>query len=76
MVEGIPAFFAASRFGLGLILIMSVVFALATIGTYVALCLASTASLQRMHLGPLERYGEVISGSFIAILGVLFLFIH
>jgi hypothetical protein len=76
MVEGIPAFFAASRFGVGLILVMSVVFALATMSTYVALCLASTAGLQRMHLGPLERYGEVISGSFIALLGVVFLFIH
>ncbi|MDQ6768193.1 MAG: hypothetical protein M3Z41_10330 [Candidatus Eremiobacteraeota bacterium] len=76
MVEGIPAFFAASQFGIGLIAIMSVVFALATIGTYVALCVASTAGLQRMNLGPFERYGEVISGAFIAVLGVVFLFVH
>lgn len=76
MVEGIPAFFAASRFGVGLILIMAIVFAAATIGTYVVLCLASFSGLQRTQLGPLERYGEVISGSFIALLGVVFLFIH
>jgi hypothetical protein len=76
MVEGIPAFFAASRFGAGLILIMAVVFSVATIGTYVALCVAASRGVQRTHFGPLERYGEVISGSFIAALGVVFLLIH
>jgi nickel/cobalt transporter (NicO) family protein len=76
MVEGIPAFFAAARFGVGLIVIMSIVFALATIGTYVGLCVASLKGLQRTHLGPLERYGEVISGSFIALLGLVFLFVR
>ncbi len=76
MVEGIPAFFAASRFGIGLIVIMSIVFALATIGTYVGLCVASARGLQRTHLGPLERYGEVISGSFIAFLGLVFLVVR
>jgi hypothetical protein len=76
MVEGIPAFFAAARYGVGLIVIMSIVFALATIGTYVGLCVVSTRGLQRTHLGPLERYGEVISGSFIAVLGLVFLFVR
>lgn len=76
MVEGIPAFFAAARFGVGLIIVMSIVFALATIGTYVLVCVASAKGLQRTHLGPLERYGEVISGSFIAVLGVVFLFVR
>jgi hypothetical protein len=73
MVEGIPAFFAASRFGAALIALMAIVFALSTIITYVVLCVASTAGLQRVNLGPLERYGEVISGAFIAIVGVVFL---
>jgi hypothetical protein len=72
MVEGIPAFLAASRYGIGLILVMALVFASATIVTYVALCVASAAGLQRVSLGPLERYGEVISGLFIAAVGVLF----
>ena len=76
MVEGIPAFFAAARFGVTLIAIMSVVFALSTIGTYVALCLSSTAGLQRFNLGRFERYGELISGLFIAALGVVFVFLR
>jgi hypothetical protein len=72
MVEGIPAFFAASRYGFGLISLMAVVFALSTIVTYVVLCVTSAAGLQRISLGPLERYGEVISGAFIALVGVVF----
>ena len=76
MVEGIPAFFAASRFGPSVIAIMAVVFSLSTIGTYVALCVAASRGVQRTHFGPLERYGEVISGSFIAVLGIVFLLIR
>jgi hypothetical protein len=72
MVEGIPVFFAASRFGIGLIVVMAIVFALSTVATYVALCVLSTAGLQRLRLGPVERYGEVISGAFIALVGVVF----
>jgi ABC-type nickel/cobalt efflux system permease component RcnA len=72
MVEGIPAFFAAGKYGLSLILIMAVVFALSTILTYVLLCLYSTAGLQRLKFGKLERYGEVISGVFIAVVGLTF----
>lgn len=73
MVEGIPAFFAAGKYGIGLIAIMALVFAFSTIATYVLLCVTSVASLQRITLGPLERYGEVLSGAFIAIVGVVFL---
>jgi hypothetical protein len=76
MVEGIPAFFAASRFGPGLIALMSVVFAVSTIATYVGLCIASASGLQRLSIGPLERYGEVLSGGFIMALGVVFLFLR
>jgi hypothetical protein len=72
MVEGIPAFFAASKYGLGLIALMSVVFGAATIGTYMLLCVYSTAGLQRVRLGPLERYGEVLSGAVIALVGLAF----
>jgi hypothetical protein len=70
MVEGIPAFFAAVRFGFWLVIAMSIVFAVTTIATYVLLCVCSMAGLQRVRLGWLERYGEVLSGAFIAGLGV------
>ena len=72
MVEGIPAFFAAGKYGLGLIILMSVVFAATTIATYVLLCVYSVAGLQRVSLGPLERFGEVLSGGFIALVGLVF----
>jgi nickel/cobalt transporter (NicO) family protein len=72
MVEGIPAFFAAGRFGIGLIVAMSIVFAISTIATYVLLCVYSTAGLQRVRLGRFERYGEVLSGAFIALVGIAF----
>lgn len=73
MVEGIPAFFAAGRYGPGLIAVMSVAFGISTILTYVALCVCSTAGLQRVKLGSFEKYGEVISGAFIALVGCVFL---
>jgi nickel/cobalt transporter (NicO) family protein len=72
MVEGIPAFFAAGKYGVGVIVTMAIVFALSTIATYVVLCVYSAAGLQRIHLGAFERYGEVISGAFIALVGVAF----
>jgi len=72
MVEGIPAFFAAAKYGVGLIVVMAVVFAISTIATYVLLCVYSAARLQRVRFGALERYGEVMSGAFIALVGVAF----
>ena len=72
MVEGIPAFFAAGKYGVGVISAMAIVFALSTIVTYVVLCVYSTAGLQRVNLGAFERYGEVLSGAFIALVGVAF----
>jgi|ERR1700734_2010767 hypothetical protein len=72
MVEGVPAFFAAGKYGVGLIVIMSLVFAVTTIATYVVLCVYSTAGLQRVSMGPSECYGEVLSGVFIALVGVAF----
>jgi nickel/cobalt transporter (NicO) family protein len=72
MVEGIPAFFAAGRFGIGLIALMALAFAASTIATYMLLCVYSVAGLQRLRLGAFERYGEVLSGSFIVLVGVAF----
>lgn len=72
MVEGIPAFFAAGKYGVGVIGLMAIVFAISTIATYVLLCVYSTTSLQRVSFGHFERYGEVLSGAFIALVGVVF----
>jgi hypothetical protein len=72
MVEGIPAFFAAGKYGIGLIVVMAIVFAISTIATYVLLCVYSTAGLQRVRLGAFEGYGEVMSGAFIALVGLAF----
>ena len=72
MIESIPAFFAAGKYGIGLIIAMSLVLAISTIATYVLLCVFSTAGLQRVRLGALERYGEVLSGALIALIGVVF----
>ncbi|NNM92201.1 MAG: hypothetical protein HKL92_02565 [Candidatus Eremiobacteraeota bacterium] len=72
MIEGIPAFFAASRYGVAQLVTMSIVFAASTMLTYLALCLLSSAGLARLQFGRFERYGEVISGLFIALLGAFF----
>ncbi|HLW72067.1 MAG TPA: hypothetical protein VKS22_15755 [Candidatus Binataceae bacterium] len=73
MVEGIPAFFAAAKYGAALVLTMSVVFGAATIMTYVVLCVGSIVGLKRVSRGRFERYGEVWSGGFIALVGFVFL---
>ncbi|HEV2642601.1 MAG TPA: hypothetical protein VGT98_07840 [Candidatus Elarobacter sp.] len=70
MVEGIPAFFAASTYGIPLLATMAAVFAIATMTTYVSVSVAGIAGLQRISLGPLERYGEVASGAFVGLVGI------
>jgi hypothetical protein len=75
MVEGIPAFFAAAKYGGALIGIMAAVFATATIATYVVLCVTSAAGLARARVSVLERYGEVLSGAIIALVGLVFLIV-
>ncbi|HVA27113.1 MAG TPA: hypothetical protein VNF68_02970 [Candidatus Baltobacteraceae bacterium] len=72
MVEGIPTFFAAAKFGFGLVAAMSVLFAASTIVTYVVLCTYSSHALRSVSLGRFEKYGEVLSGAFIAVVGVIF----
>ena len=69
MVEGIPLFLNASTKGAALLGGMAAVFALSTIFTYVAMCVAGARGLQRTSLGPLEKYGEVSSGLFVAVVG-------
>jgi hypothetical protein len=72
MVEGIPAFFAAAKYGFGLVIVMATVFGMSTIATYVFLCVYSTKTLRRVHFGAVERYGEVLSGAFIGLVGLIF----
>jgi ABC-type nickel/cobalt efflux system permease component RcnA len=76
MVEGIPAFFAAAKFGVQQLAIMAIVFGACTIATYIVLCFLAVSGLERIALGKLERYGEVISGAFIAVIGIAFLFLR
>jgi len=74
MIEGIPAFFAAGQYGLGLLIIMALVFAAATIVTYVVLSVYSAKGLEQVRFGRFERYGEIVSGLLIAVVGVVFWF--
>lgn len=72
MVEGIPTFFAAAKFGIALVVTMSLLLGASTIVAYVALCTLSTHALRSVSLGRFEQYGEAISGAFIALVGVCF----
>jgi putative Mn2+ efflux pump MntP len=74
-VEALPTFFAAAKFGAWAEIALAIVFAATTIGTYVVTCVLSAAGLEKLRLTPLERYGEVISGGFVAIVGAIFLFL-
>ncbi len=74
MIEGIPAFFAASRYGVGQLLLMALVFGTCTIATYVVVCDAATRGVKNVNFGRFERYGEVLSGALIAVLGLIFIF--
>ena len=72
MVEGIPAFFAAAKYGADFSSRWPC-FGLSTIATYVLICVYSAAGLQRIRLGAAERYGEVLSGALVALIGLIFL---
>ena len=70
MVEGLPAFLAASSFGVAVLATMAITFAAATIITYVAVTAAAMRGLERVSLGRFEQYGEVLSGLVVAAVGV------
>jgi hypothetical protein len=70
MIEGIPAFFAASGYGVPILTLMAAVFGAATIVTYMTVSSLAISGLQRVSLGALERYGEVLSGAFVAAVGL------
>ena len=70
MIEGIPAFLAASTYRPQLLITMAVVFAAATMATYVTLSVAGLRGVQRRGIGTLEKYGEMLSGIIVALAGV------
>ena len=70
MLEGLPAFLAASSFGAVVLAAMALTFAAATIVTYVVVTAAAMRGLERVSLGRFERYGEVLSGLVVAAVGV------
>ena len=74
MIEGIPVFFAAGQYGIGLLILMALVFATATIATYIILSVYSAKGLKQFRFGRFERYGEIVSGVLIAVVGVAFWF--
>ncbi len=73
MIEGLPAFFAAGRYGVWLLGVMAGVFAASTILTYVVMCIYAARGLHGVRTHAFERYGEVLSGGFIVLLGLIFL---
>jgi putative Mn2+ efflux pump MntP len=70
MIEGLPAFLAASTKGAVLLGVMAVAFAISTIATYAIMCALGVRGLQSASLGPLERYGEMLSGVVVAAVGL------
>ncbi len=75
MLEGVPAFFAAAKYGAGQLALMAAVFAASTILTYAVLVAVSLAGLQRVNLGAFERYGELLSGLVVVLVGIVFAFV-
>src|ERR1035441_6640434 len=74
MIEGIPAFFAAGKYGFGLLIVMALVFAAATISVYIVFSVYSAKGLTEVRFGRFERYGEIVSGAVIALVGAVFWF--
>ena len=51
---------------------MAAVFGISTIVTYVLLCVSSTAGLQQLRFAAFDGYGEFLSGTVIALVGLIF----
>jgi hypothetical protein len=67
----------AAQYGLGLLIIMALVFAAATLATYIVLPVYSAKRLKRLEqfrFGKFERHGKIVSGMLIAVVGVVFWF--
>jgi len=72
-IETVPTFLAAAPLGIAAFVALSLAFSITTIGTYVVTCVLSVAGLEQFRYAPIERYGEVISGVLVSIIGVVFL---
>ena len=72
-IETVPTFLAAAPLGIAALVALSLAFSITTIGTYVVTCVLSVAGLEQFRYAPIERYGEVISGVLVSIIGVVFL---
>jgi ABC-type nickel/cobalt efflux system permease component RcnA len=72
-IEVVPTFLAAAPFGIVGFLALSLAFSVTTIGTYMVTCVLSVAGLEQFRYAPLERYGEVVSGILVALIGFAFL---
>jgi hypothetical protein len=71
MVEGLPAFFAATPYGFSMIVMMAILFALSTIGTYVAVSVTAAAGCRNITSDHIERYGEFLSGAVVVAAGII-----
>jgi hypothetical protein len=71
-IEVVPTFLAAAPLGISAFIVLSLVFGITTIGTYVVTCVLSVAGLEQFRYAPLERYGEVTSGVLVTVIGILF----
>jgi hypothetical protein len=71
-IEVVPTFLAAAPLGIVAFIALSLVFSITTIGTYVVTCVLSVAGLEQFRYAAVERYGEVISGVLVSVIGVVF----
>jgi hypothetical protein len=71
-VEALPVFFGAARYGVWFVVFVALAFAISTIATYVVLSVAAVRGLSMLRAAPLERYGEVLSGAVVALLGAAY----
>jgi hypothetical protein len=71
-IEVVPTFLAAAPLGIVAFIALSLAFSVTTIGTYVVTCVLSVAGLEQFRYAAVERYGEVVSGALVIIIGVVF----
>jgi putative Mn2+ efflux pump MntP len=74
MIEGLPAFFAATPYGFSVIVTMAILFALSTIGTYIVVSVTALAGFKNVTGSHIERYGEFLSGAVVVAAGIIALF--
>jgi nickel/cobalt exporter len=68
--EAIPIFFAAAAYGLTSSLLAIGVWMAATLGTMLAVVLVSLLGLRRLRMDAFERYGELVAGAVVLLMGL------